>query len=133
MAEIRVSHVVVVLVLVAGIGSCVLVFIGALTIPALDIFGIKTPEISKKDLNKLVDEGTQTAAGYRPAKTPTEAMDKFREAIQARKYKFAASYCTKPYAEQLLRADEGASLLGEEIDRIERYAENKQITSDKLA
>lgn len=132
MAEMKVSHLLVGLVLLAGAGACVLVFAGALFIPSFDLFGWKTPEISKKDLTNIVDKGTQTASGYTPAKTPTEAMDKFREAIQNRKYKFAASYCTKPYGEQLERVVDGAAELGEEIDRIEKYADNKGIRTKKL-
>jgi hypothetical protein len=132
MAEIKVSHLLVGLVLLAGIGGSVLVFVGILTVPALDIFGFKTPEINQKGLEKIVEKGTQTATGFTPAKTPTEAMDKFRDAIQARKYKSAAIYCTKPYAEQLERAADGATQLGEEIDRIEKYADNKGIKSEKL-
>jgi hypothetical protein len=132
MAEIKVSHLLIGLVLLAAVGGCVLVFVGVLTIPALDIFGFKTPEIGKRDVNKVVDQGAQTVSGYTPAKTPMEAMDKFRDAIQARKYKFAASYCTKPYAEQLERVADGAAQLGEEIDRIEKYADNKGIKSEKL-
>ncbi len=132
MAEIKVSHFLVVLVVLAGIGVGVLVFVGYLTIPALDIFGFKTPEVGQKNLNKAVDEGTQVAAGYTPAKTPIEAMDKFREAILARKYKSAAIYCTKPYADQLERVADCAAQLGEEIDRIEKYADNKGIRSEKL-
>jgi hypothetical protein len=99
MAEMKVTHVLIGLVVVGAIAVVVLAFSGYVAIGFLN----------KKDLNKLVDQGAATVSGYTPAKTPTEAMDKFREAILARKYKFAASYCTKPYAEQLERAHEGAS------------------------
>ena len=59
-------------------------------------------------------------------------MDKFRDAILARKYKSAAIYCTKPYADQLERVADCAAELGEEIDHIEKYADNKGIKSEKL-
>jgi hypothetical protein len=122
MAEIKVTHLLIVLVMVGAVAVVVLAFTGYIAVGFLN----------KKDLNKLVDQGAQTASGYTPAKTPTEAMDKFREAIQARKYKYAAAYCTKPYGEQLERVAEGAAQLGEEIDRIEKYADNKGIKSEKL-
>jgi hypothetical protein len=122
MAEMKVTHVLIVLVLVGAVAAVVLAFSGYIAIGFLN----------KKDLTKLVDQGANVATGYTPAKTPTEAMDKFRDAILARKYKTAATYCTKGYAEQLERVHEGAALLGEEIDRIERYADNKGIKTEKL-
>lgn len=123
MAEMKVTHVLIVLVLVAGVAVVVLAFSGYIAIGWFN----------QQNLKKMVDQGANMAAGYTPAKTPMEAMDKFREAIQARKYKTAASYCTKAYGEQLERAHDGASQLGEEIDRIERYADNKGIKSEKTA
>jgi hypothetical protein len=124
MPEMRVSHLLIVVVLVGAVLAVVLVFTGVWA-------GVGW--FNTQNLNKIADRGAQTASGYPPAKTPTEAMDKFREAIHARKYKFAAAYCTKPYGDQLVRASEGAAALGEEIDHIERYANNKGIMTDKLA
>jgi hypothetical protein len=122
MAEIKVTHFLILAVVVGAVAVVVLAFAGVLGIGWLN----------QKNLKGLVDQGANVATGYTPAKTPTEAMDKFREAILARKYKTAATYCTKPYAEQLERAHDRAVELTEEIDRIERYADNKGIKTEKL-
>jgi hypothetical protein len=58
-------------------------------------------------------------------------MDKFREAIRARKYKFAAVYVTKDYADELERVNTNAAELGEVIDKIRNWGDNKGILSDK--
>src|SRR5207253_2199440 len=73
------------------------------------------------------------AKGYTAAKTPAEAMDKFREAIQNREYKIAGDkYCTKAYAEILSRCHKDASEVGTDHDRIREYAKNKGLMTDKL-
>jgi hypothetical protein len=122
MAEIKLTHFLILAVVVGAVAVVVLAFAGILGIGWLN----------QKNLKGLVDQGANIATGYTAAKTPTEAMDKFREAILARKYKTAATYCTKPYAEQLERAHDRAVELTEEIDRIERYADNKGIKTEKL-
>src|SRR5258708_16093040 len=53
-----------------------------------------------------------------PAKTPTEAVDKFREAMKKRDYKAASKYCTKNFAEQLTKSSEAGKKLGEAIDNL---------------
>ncbi len=123
MAEIKVTHLLVVLVLVGGVAVVVLAFAGYIALPYLN----------KKDLNELVDKGTQTVTGYTPAKTPTEAMDKFREAVLARKYKAAAIYCTKPYADLLERSADNAAELGFAIDKVRDYGQSKGFKTDKMA
>lgn len=120
--EVRVIHVLILAVVVGGVGLVVAAFAGVVAIGWLN----------QKNLNKIVDDTANTATGFTPAKTPTEAMDKFHDAIQKRKYKAAAIYVTKPYADQLNRASDDAAELGAEIDRILRYADNKKIKTDKL-
>lgn len=122
MAEIKVTHVLVVLFVVGAVAVVVLAFTGYVAIGFLN----------KKDLNKLVDQGTQTVTGYTPAKTPTEAMDKFRDAVLARKYKSAAIYCTKPYADLLERSGDNAGELGFAIDKVRDYAKEKGFKTDKM-
>jgi hypothetical protein len=58
------------------------------------------------------------ASGFAPAKTPTEALDKFREAIKVRDYETAAEFCDREYKEQLLKVAAGAKKLGEAIDSL---------------
>ena len=121
--EVRVLHVMLVLIVVIIVGVVVAAFTGYVAVGWLN----------QKNLNELVEKGAQTAQGYTPAKSPTEAMDRFHDAIQKRKYKSAALYVTKPYAEQLTRGHDAAAELGAEIDFIERYADNGKIKSEKLA
>ena len=123
MAEMRMSNVIIVVVLVAIVGVVGAAFLGYISLGPLN----------KKDLTGLVDKGLQTASGFTPAKTPQEAMDKFREAIEARKYKTAATYVTKEYADVLERSHTGAAELGASIDQIREYARNKGLETDKLS
>ena len=78
-----------------------------------------------------VDKGRQYAAGFTPAKTPAEALDRFREAIQKREYKFASTYCTGPYAELLAKSHDGAAAVGHSIDHIRNYMKDKGLQTDK--
>ena len=45
----------------------------------------------------LLKKGQEAIQGYHDAKTPQEAMDLFRKAIQSRKYDTAARYVTNAY------------------------------------
>lgn len=131
MPEVRVSHLFIVLFILILIGTPILIFVGYLAIPSFDLFGWKTPALTKKDMEKGLETSLATAAGYTPAKSPAEAMDKFREAIQARKYKFAAVYVTKDYADMLDRTHEGAAELGAVLDKIRNYGKEQGILTDK--
>jgi hypothetical protein len=82
---------------------------------------------------ETTDYYLSSVMGFPPAKTPAEAMDKFREAIQARKYTTAARYVTKPYKELLERANPGATEMGAVIDKIYGYAKDNGYVTDKLA
>ena len=109
-----------------------LVVVGALVIPKMDLGWFTTPEVNQKNLNDLANKGVQSATGYTPAKTPSEAMDLFQEAIQKRKYKFAAIYCSKNYAEVLERVGGSAAELGGTIDQIRDYAKEKALLTDHV-
>jgi hypothetical protein len=76
-------------------------------------------------------KGQEALQGYHDAKTPQEAMDYFRKAVQARKYDTAAKYVTTAYAEQLKRAHEAASDMGALIDKLYNQMKNKGYNSDK--
>lgn len=66
-----------------------------------------------------------------PAKTPTEAVEKFREAMKKRDYKTAARYCTKNFAEQLTRSAEAGEKLGTSIDDLcHRMKQDGVMTSE---
>jgi hypothetical protein len=78
-----------------------------------------------------LDGFLQWKGGFRPATTPEQAMEKFRDAIQQRKYSWAATYCTKDFAEVLVKADGPAARLGEVIDKIRAYMENIDRKTDQ--
>jgi hypothetical protein len=130
--EVRVIHVVIVLFLVVLIGTPIAIFVGWLTIPSFNVFGFKTPEVSQKKIGEVVEETVDTAKGFTPAQTPTEAMDKFREAIQARNYRAAKKYVTAKYGDLLERAHPAARELGGDIDKISLFAKNNSLESEKL-
>jgi hypothetical protein len=69
--------------------------------------------------------------GFTPATTPEEAMEKFRDAIQRRKYRWAAKYCTKDYADILVKSDGAATRMGDLIDKIRDYMLSKQLQTDQ--
>lgn len=131
MPEVRVSHLAIVLVLLIIVATPILIFVGWLTIPSFDLFGWKTPPLTQKEINEGLDNTLAATAGYTSAKSPAEAMDKFREAIHARKYKFASIYVTKDYADMLVRSSEGASELGNVLDKIRNYGKEQGILNDK--
>jgi len=89
----------------------------------------------KDDVRKLGKE-VQTAVqthleGYGPAKTPREAMDQFLKAIKERNYKAAAVYSTSDYADKLTRAHTACRSLGQAIDTLNNYIDDKGFKNDK--
>ena len=67
----------------------------------------------------LVKKWVLAARGLSPAKTPQEAIDRFRECIKKREYKTAAEqYCTGDYQEQMLKGADEAKALGDMIDSL---------------
>lgn len=119
MAELRVSHLMISLVLVGIVVFLVLTC-------GVGYFAVGP--FNKDTTNQSI----AWAMGYSAAKTPAETMDKFRDAIQSRKYTIAARYCTKPYKELLERADPGARDMGNVLDKIHGYAKDNGLVTDKL-
>jgi len=67
----------------------------------------------------IVNKWFRTAAGFSPAATPQEAIDKFKDCIKKRDYKTAAEvYTTGDYREQMLKVADKAKELGEMIDSL---------------
>jgi hypothetical protein len=66
----------------------------------------------------MVKKWFRHATGFAPAKTPTEAVDRFRDAIRKRDYETAAEFCDKDYREQMLKAAKQAKKLGDAIDSL---------------
>src|ERR1700722_18957068 len=69
--------------------------------------------------------------GFRPAESPNDAMGKFRDAIPQRKNTWAATYCTKDYADMLVKCDGPATRLGNVIDRIRDYMQANKLQTDQ--
>ena len=80
----------------------------------------------------VVKQGQGILTGMTPAKTPDEAMTKFRDAIKKRDYKTAADvYCGGDYAEQMRKCADAATAMGEAIDNLRSQMDNKGYDSDK--
>lgn len=73
------------------------------------------------------------ASGYGPAKTPDEALDKFKKAVKARDYATASGYLGGTYGEQMQRGADAAKELGKAIDSVGYNADKRGITlTDKV-
>ena len=122
MAEMRMTTVVGAVVVVGAIGAFAAAAMGLVAIGPLN----------HDNIWGWFSKGQDKVTGFTPAKTQQEALDKFREAIEVRKYNYAAKYVTKEYAAALNRANEGASELGASIDRVRDYAKTKGTETDKV-
>jgi len=120
-AEVKVLHLVILIIVVGSLGSVALAFFGVISIGPLN----------ESNLKFWSTKAVQTASGYTPAKTPTEAMDKFMKAIHARDYKAAKIYTTKSYGDMLERTHTAAYDLGTVIDKIRNFGKNQSILNDK--
>ena len=129
----RLSHLAAGGCLLVVVGAPILIFAGVLAIPSFEIPGLgwKTPSLRQSDMKEGTEKVRATAAGFIPAKNATEAMDKFKEAIHRRDYKFGSIYTTKEYADQLNRAHDSAVELTNMLDKIRNWGDNKKILSDK--
>lgn len=75
-------------------------------------------------------QAMRSAAGLTPAKTPQEAVDKFRIAIQKHDFEAAASYLGGDYAEQMSRGAGSANKLADEIDSLLHQMKTRERSSD---
>jgi hypothetical protein len=72
-------------------------------------------------------KGRQAALGFTPAKSPQEAVNKFRDAMKAREYEAAALYCTADYADELHRVAGAGTALGTAIDALEQQMDTSGV------
>jgi hypothetical protein len=86
----------------------------------------------RESVMEVVKKGQQQVQGYTPAKTPDEAVDKFRSAVKARDYDAAAVYCTTDYADQPKRASTAANALATAIDNMLSMMDTENIKSDRV-
>src|ERR1051325_9208042 len=122
MAEVKARNFVFFALIMGGVGFVLLTFFGV-------IGGIGW--FNPQWLQNMFKKGASAVQGYTPAKTPNEAVDNFKRAIQDRRYDQAALYCTEPYAKLLRRAHHAASEIGATIDKIHNYGKNKGFATDK--
>lgn len=66
-----------------------------------------------------------------PAKTPTEAAERYCKAMNDRNYDSAAVYCKGNYGEALKKANDACIALGQSVDTIRNLAEKKGILNDE--
>jgi len=95
-----------------------------ITLGSVVVFGGYLMLFQREQLFGLVGIST----GYGPAKTPEEAIEKFKKAIKARNYAQAAKYVGGPYGEQLQGHAEAATELGKAIDALGAAATKRGIT-----
>ncbi len=79
----------------------------------------------------IVKKWFRQAMGLGPAKTPTEALDRFREAVKKRDYATAAEFCDTDYREQVLKVAKSARKLGEAIDSLVYNMDKHGVNSKK--
>jgi hypothetical protein len=84
------------------------------------------------DVQNLFAKGKRVVEGYKPAKTPSAAMDQFIKAIDKRDYETASLYCTGEYAEHLKKAHEAANAVGSKVDSVWAFVKEKGLHTDKV-
>jgi hypothetical protein len=109
--------------------ALVLAVIGGIAV--IWFFDIAIFGVTKGKLEEVVEGGKHAAQGYKAAKTPSEAMNKFKDAIKERNYSAASRYCSGEYSEKLKKAHDAANAVGSEIDRVINLGTEKGILSDK--
>ena len=78
----------------------------------------------------IVKKWFRSAAGFSPAKTPQEAIDKFKECIKKRDYETAGEvYCAGKYREQVLKVAKKAKELGDMIDSLISNMDSKGVNN----
>jgi tetratricopeptide (TPR) repeat protein len=106
-------------------------------------YTIRHDAVSKRDLEeqlqtelKAAKSAAQQAGlsgeGFKPAGSPQEALELFRECLRARDYAAAARYCGGDYAAELNRSAAAAAKLGKAIDELSGDIETVGINSGKV-
>jgi hypothetical protein len=70
--------------------------------------------------------------GTGPARTPSEALARFRAALRDRDYETAGTYCGGDYGETFRRAAPAAHALGSALDDFRRTLDSSGALSDRL-
>ncbi len=86
----------------------------------------------REAIMSLFNQGKLAAEGFQPAKTPSEAFDRFRKALKERNYEAAQMYLGGDYAEQFHKGAKNAQDLGVAIDNLLSTMETTGTKSDKV-
>lgn len=71
--------------------------------------------------------------GLKPAKSPEEALEKFKQALEMREYEAAGTlYCAGEYKEFIDRSHKDAKLLADEIEALKSVIKDRNMQSDKV-
>jgi len=109
----RVLHLFIIIVVLLAIGAVGAAFFDLATVPVLSevAYGVK---------------------GYGLAKTPDEALERFKKALEDRNYKMAARFVDGDYAVQLRQHAKVAGRLGNAIDNFRSTAKDRSLAGDKV-
>jgi hypothetical protein len=108
-------------------GVKVLIFVAIVGIIGAALLFTFSPETRPPIVKKYIRQWS----GLGPAKTPTECMDRFREAIKKRDYETAAEFTDTDYREQMRKVSKGAKKLGDAIDSMLYNMEKNGVNSPK--
>src|SRR5262249_30812469 len=77
-------------------------------------------------------EFARRVKAYSRAKTPDEALDRYKKALEERNYEMAARYLDGDYAVQLRKQAKVAGRLGKAIDTFRSTAKDRSLINDKV-
>ena len=109
----RVLHLTIILAIIAAVGLVALAFFDSSPIPAL---------------NEMV----WNMKGYGLAKTPDEALDRFKKAMEARNYKAAARYLDGDYQVQFKKVAKTSQRMAEAVDNFRHAGNDRSYISDDV-
>src|SRR5439155_2898781 len=80
----------------------------------------------------VLSELARGVKGYGLAKTPDEALERYKKALEERNYEMAARYIDDDYAVQLRKQAKIAGRLGKAIDNFRSTAKDRSLINDKV-
>jgi hypothetical protein len=78
----------------------------------------------------FVKKWFRTASGFTPAKTPEDALDKFKRALEKRDFETASLYCSGDYKEWIEKGKDDAKMLATAIDDLRHAMKMNGVKSD---
>jgi hypothetical protein len=86
----------------------------------------------REAIMSLFTQGKLAAQGFTPAKTPSEAMDRFLKAVKDNNYEAADMYLGGEYEEQFKKGSKGAAEMGTTIDNFRNTMKNYELKSERV-